>query len=254
MRRTRALVAVCCMSGLLLQACARPAPAPQAELRVAAACDLMRALDEIAVVWQRIAGVRIVPDYASTGHLAQKMSSGAPYDLLLAEDLDHVDRLIRSGVCLADSRALYARGHLVLWATWRHYFRLLDEITGPDVHGIVVASPEFSPYGAATIDAMKNAGYLDKLPSGSITYVPDVAAAKTIVDHWNADAAFTALSLIIDQTGNYFLIDDRLHQPLDQALCVAKNAKDPAAARRFAQFLESDAGYSILQRYGYGRP
>lgn len=245
--------AICVISGLLLQSCARPVPA-QPEVHVAAAANLTRALAEIGAAYQKSSHVRVVPSYGSTAQLTQQILAGAPYDVLLAADTEHVDQLIKSGACLADSRAVYARGQLVVWAPKRPDFRVLSDIAGPNVLGIIVAKPELSPYGAAAVEAMKNAGLWDKLQSRNVVYAPNISAAKQFVDTGNGDVAFTALSLIIDQPGNYFLIDEKLHQPINQALCIAKSATNLSGARAFTAFLAGDAGFAILQRYGYGRP
>ncbi len=142
-------------------------------------------------------------------------------------DTEHVDQLIKSGNALADSRYLYARGNLVLWAPKRPDLKTLNDITGPGVAGIIIAKPELAPYGAAAIEALKNAKLWDKLQSKNIVYAPNISAAKQFVDTGNGDAAFTALSLIIDQPGNYFLIDEKPYSPINQALCITqKNAKD----------------------------
>jgi len=245
------LPAICCIPGLIVGSCARPATAPLAEIHVAAASDLTRALAEINSEFEHRTRVHVTPAYGSAGQLTQQIQDGARYDVLLSEDTDHVDRLIASGVCRAESRAVYGRGHVVLWAPLRPDFRVLADVDGPSVLGVIVADPSVSPYGAAAIEAMKNLGLWEKLQTKNIAYAPDAATARRSVRH--ADAAFTALSLIADRAANYFLIDDTLHRPLDQALCITRQGYgDPA--RKFAAFLTSDAGYAILRRYGYGRP
>jgi molybdate transport system substrate-binding protein len=238
----------------MLQACARTAAPGPTELHVAAAANLTGVMPELGKAFEKSNGVRLVPSYGATAQLTQQITAGAPYDVLLAADTEHVDQLIKSGNALADSRFLYARGNLVLWAPKRPDLKTLNDITGPGVAGIIIAKPELAPYGAAAIEALKNAKLWDKLQSKNIVYAPNISAAKQFVDTGNGDAAFTALSLIIDQPGNYFLIDEKLYSPINQAMCITKNAKDAAVARSFTAFMKSDAAYAILQRYGYGRP
>jgi molybdate transport system substrate-binding protein len=221
---------------------------------VAAAANLTKALAAVGAAYEKSTGVRVIPSYGSTSQLTQQIINGAPYDILLAADTSHVDQLIRSGAALADSRAIYARGRLVLWAPKRPDFQVWTDILGPNVRGIIIANPDLAPYGAAAVEAMKSAGIWDRVQAKSVVYADSISAAKQYVDTGNGDAAFTALSLIIDQPGNYFLIDDKLHKPIDQALCIAKSTRDVAAARKFTAFLTSDAGFSILRRFGYDRP
>lgn len=247
------LAAICCLC-LLPVACARHEPEPRTEIHVAAGANLTRALADLDTAFEKNTGIRVVPAYGATAMLTQQIMSGAPYDVLLAADTEHVDQLIQSGDALANSRAIYARGRLVLWAPKRPDFRVIGDIGGPGVLGIIIAKPELAPYGAAAVEAMKNAGLWEKLQSKNIVYAPSVSAAKQFVDTGNGDAAFTAMSLIIDQPGNYFIVDEKLYHPIQQALCITKNTKDLAAARSFTAFLASDAASAILRRNGYDKP
>ena len=47
------------------------------------------------------------------------------------------------------------------------------------------------------------------------------------------------------------LIDESLHDPLDQALCIVKQSAHPDAAREFRNFVLGDKGRAILVGYGY---
>jgi molybdate transport system substrate-binding protein len=50
------------------------------------------------------------------------------------------------------------------------------------------------------------------------------------------------------------LISEALHKPLDQALAVIKGARRELEARRFAEFINSAQGRSIMRKYGFILP
>ena len=54
--------------------------------------------------------------------------------------------------------------------------------------------------------------------------------------------------------GQYVEVDERLHQPIDQALAIIKASGKQDLARRFADFVVGDEGQAILRRYGYSNP
>jgi molybdate transport system substrate-binding protein len=50
------------------------------------------------------------------------------------------------------------------------------------------------------------------------------------------------------------LIDDSLHNPLNQALAVVSASQQASAAREFAAFILSDSGQPVMQKYGFVLP
>src|SRR5271165_6350790 len=90
-----------------------PAKEPR-EVHVAAAANLQTALTEIARGFESRTGIHVVPTIGATAQLAQQVENGAPVDVFLSADTQHVDQLIAKGVADPGSRAIYARGQLVL--------------------------------------------------------------------------------------------------------------------------------------------
>jgi molybdate transport system substrate-binding protein len=223
------------------------------EVHVAAAANLREALDEIARGFESKTGIHVVSTIGATAQLAQQVENGAPVDVFLAADTQHVDQLISKGVADPQSRAIYARGRLVLWAPQRTDITSLRDLASPHVNQVGCAKPELAPYGAAAIQALKHEG-LWQVVEPKLVYAQSISAAKQFADSGNVAAAFTALSLIHNQSGHYVLIDERLHDPLDQALCIVKQSAQPDSARQFRDYVMGDAGRSILVRYGYTQP
>jgi molybdate transport system substrate-binding protein len=250
-------------AGLAILTCARPAApaADEAELHVAAAANLTQVLPELAAVFERESHIHVVPSYGATAQLTQQAESGAPWDVFLAADTEHVDELVTKGLADASTRAVYARGKLVVWVPKRPDLRSLDQLAGPDVRFIVVAKPELAPYGEAAVETLKSAGLWDKT-SAKIVYAPSIAIAKQFADTGNGDAAFTALALVVNPAdkdakgavGNYFPIPENLHKPIDQAMCVMKSSTQARSAQAFFAFMKGASARAVLERYGYAQP
>ena len=220
------------------------------EVHVAAAANLRNVLDEIARAFQSKTGVHVVPTVGATAQLAQQIENGAPVDVFLAADTQHIDQLISKGLADRQSRAIYARGRLVLWAPTRPDIASLRDLADPKVKQIGCARPELAPYGAAAIQALKKEG-IWKQVEPKLVYGQSISASKQFADSGNVAAAFTALSLVYNLPGHYVLIDDSLHDPLDQALCIVRQTTQPDLARQFRDFILSPEGRALLTRYGY---
>jgi molybdate transport system substrate-binding protein len=231
--------------------CAICAAAPKSELHVAAAANLNHALLEIDAAFERQAPqVHVTPTFGATAQLVQQIENGAPFDVFLAADVEHVDELVNKGLSVPGSRAIYARGQLAIWSPAHPELTALAGLADPRIRVIAIAKPELAPYGAAAVETLHNAGLWDKVQS-KVVYAPSVAVAKQFADTGNGDAAFTASSLTAGEKGHAFLVDEKLHKPIDQALCIVKDSKEQTSARAFTRFLAGPEARAILKRYGY---
>jgi molybdate transport system substrate-binding protein len=70
----------------------------------------------------------------------------------------------------------------------------------------------------------------------------------------NVDTALVALSLSIQQAGQWVLIPEALHRPLVQALAVIKRTRHEAQARQFVAFINGSQGQPIMHKYGFVLP
>jgi molybdate transport system substrate-binding protein len=224
-----------------------------AELHVAAAANLSTVVPELSSAFEKTTQIHIVPSMGATAQLAQQIENGAPFDVFLSADVAHVDQLIKGNFLLPDSRAIYARGQLVVWAPRRQDIRTLNDLTKSDIRAIGVAKPELAPYGEAAVAALKSAGLWDTLEK-KIVYAPSIAVARQFADTGNTEASFTALALTIGQPGSQFIVDEKLHKPIDQALGIVTASREQKNARAFTFFLAGPAAREILKRFGYNQP
>ena len=228
--------------------------ASRREVVVAAAANLAAVIEELTERFEARTGIRALVSMGSTASLAHQIENGAPFDVFLAADTEHVDRL-EQGLVSAESRRVYARGVLVVWS-------LTHDITSPaDLASsrfklIAVPKPEVAPYGRAAVDALKALGLWPSLEP-KIVYAQNVAMAKQFAQSGNADAALMASSLVASgdasETPEALVISGDLHAPLDQALGIVTASSSLQAARAFAAFVLSDEMQTWLAGKGYRR-
>ena len=237
--------------------CRKPAEEPA--IAVAAAADLTLAFGEIGAAFERTTGRRVTFSFGSTGLLAKQIEEGAPFRVFAAASVAFVDRVVRQGACLEDTRALYARGALAIYSAEGARARpvRLADLVDPGVARIAIANPEPAPYGAAAGDALRRAGVLDAVRP-KLVHGENVRQALQFAATGNADVAIVARSLEGTSPGTFAPIDTALHAPIDQAIVVCKgsgpDAAGEAGARAFASFVASPEGRAILARHGFLEP
>ncbi len=203
---------------------------------------------KLSAAYEKRAGIRLVPSFGSTAQLATQIENGAPYDVFLAADVEHVDRLVEKR--LANSRAIYARGRLVLWAPKRPDIQSLGDLARVDVRSIIVAKPELAPYGKASIETLKALNLWTRVEP-KVIYAQNISAARRYADTGDGDAAFTAFALTVQSAGNSIEVPEKLHTPIEQALCVVASSPQAQRAKACVEFLLGTEGREIFRRSGY---
>jgi molybdate transport system substrate-binding protein len=242
------LLAAAC---LLLASChTKPAAG---ELQIAAAANLQRVFLPLTKAFEKQTGVKSIASYGASTQLAQQIENGAPFDVFLSADTAQVDKLANEGLLVEKSRAVYARGVLALWAPRRPDIRKMDDLKRPDVKHIGLANPELAPYGKAAIETLTSSHLWPALES-KVVYGPNISIVAQFADSANADASFTALSLVNDRLEKPISIPEDLHQPIEQALGIVKATTHGEAAAEFRQFILGAEAQTILAKFGYHSP
>lgn len=236
---------------ILLTSCSSSAPASR-KLIVAAAANLTGALQEAAAAFRKSTAIEVVLSYGSTVQLAQQIENGAPFDVFAAADTEHVDALMEKGRLVAASRAIYARGQLALWVPEGNVHNLAD-LSAPRIRFIAIAQPALAPYGKAAVEAIKTSGLWEALQP-KIVFANNVNMARQYAATGNANAAFTAYSLVLREPGTVIKLDPKLHSPIDQALAIVASSRQLEQARLFTAFLLSAEGRAVLTSHGYLAP
>lgn len=225
------------------------------EINVAAAANLTDAFAELGRQFTERTGVRVVYSFGATADLAKQIENGAPFDLFAAADVEHVEALNRQGLVTDGTQAVYARGRLVLWIPPGSSAQVtrLEDLTNQDTERIGIAKPDVAPYGRASVEALRALNLWPRVEA-KIVYGQNVSQVRQYAATGNVDAAFIPLALAHEGEGRIIEVDERLHQPIEQALAVIKASAKQDDARRFTSFVLSAEGQSLLERYGYRRP
>jgi molybdate transport system substrate-binding protein len=244
---------------VLLSAC-RSGPGDD-PLLVAGAADLMPAFTLIGEAFEAATSDRVTFNFGSSGQLAQQVIEGAPMDIYASANVSFVERVLAAGVGDADTQQTYAIGRIAIWSTaarWGDWNNLDDLAADTDAGIVAIANPEHAPYGLAAKQALESVGVWEAIQP-RLVFGENIADTQRLAASGNADVAIVALSLALasDQVGDgrWVLVDDALHEPLQQDLLVVTDDPDRAArAARFVAFVMSEEGRDVMRRFGFLLP
>lgn len=226
-------------------------------LNVAVASDLKFAMAELAAAFAKSSpGSKIEIITGSSGKFYQQITNGAPFDLFFSADIDYPKKLKDGGLTASEVKP-YTFGRLVLWSTTRDVAGGLALLADEKLGKVAIANPAHAPYGKCAKDSLAYYGLLDKV-SARLVFGENVSHAMQFAEAGAADAAIIAYSLVMAPgmkgRGNYFLIDERSHPPLEQGYVVLRRAQHKPDAARFAAFISSQEARAIFVRYGFRLP
>lgn len=225
------------------------------ELTVAAAADLVIAFKEIGDLYEKNTGNKVKLIFSSSGTAREQIENGAPYDVYASANIKFVDDLIDKDRIIADTKELYAIGRVGVATKIGSTLQVkeVNDLLKPEFKKIAIANPEHAPYGLAAKQALESLGIWEKLKD-KMVYGKDIQDTLTLINSGNVEAGFISLSVVKKDEVNFLLIDDKLHQPLKQAIAVVKGTKFEKEARNFIKFVNGEQGREIMKKYGFVLP
>jgi molybdate transport system substrate-binding protein len=233
-------------------------PAHAEKITVAAAADLKFAMDEIATIFKKAnASDEVEIVYGSSGKFHTQIQQGAPYDLFFSADIAFPRELAKAGLAASEVKP-YAFGRIVLWSASMDASKMtLDSLLDSRITRIAIANPKHAPYGKRAEEALRASGLWDKVEP-KLVYGENIANTAQFVQTGNAQIGVIALSLAVNtelaDKGGYWLIPEKLHQPLEQGYVITKRAESNALAKRFADYMGSPSARAVMTKYGFVLP
>lgn len=228
------------------------------KITIAAAADLKFAMDEIVAHFQAENPkdeVNVI--YGSSGKFHTQVQQGAPYDLFFSADIRFAKELTDNDH--AASKVIpYALGRIVLWSSSLDASKMtLESLTDPKITRIAIANPKHAPYGKRAEESLRSLKLWEKIEP-KLVYGENIAHTAQFVQTGNAQVGIIALALVLNPAladkGGYYLIPDRLHEPLEQGFIITKRAAGNATAKRFADYMNSKASRATMTKYGFVLP
>ena len=240
---------------LLLAALALPVQAQRAAPTVLAAASMQEAMNDVADAWARAGHARPVIAFAASSALARQIEAGAPADLFVSADAEWMDELQRRNLLAPGTRAIVARGRLVVVAppgtaslNGRRGASLARVLAvGP----LAMADPASVPAGRYGQQALTRMGAWDEV-APRVVRAENVRAALALVErgaapHGIVYATDARASTRVRVVG---VFPPNSHAPIVYPLARLARSRNPSA-ESFRRYLLSSAGQAILVRRGF---
>jgi len=195
--------------------------------------------------------------YEGSGALTKEILQGNHYDLFLAADMKY-PKIVYKNQKASDTPKVYTQGKLVLYVPKRlrqkyQGKKIRDILIQKEIQSIVIANKKDAPYGAASIEVLKNYKIYVQIKN-KIHYTSDVATAvyKLL---WDSEVGFVPKSALLffanKQKLNWMDIDQKIYKPILQGYVLSKEGEKNLNATKFLAFLLSKKGQNIFKKYGY---
>lgn len=246
MRRLSPLLA----SLLVLLCAALPAAG---EVTVFAAASLTNVMQEQAANWKKAGGDEVVFNFAASSALAVQITTGAPADLFFSADEAKMDQLEKKGLLVPGSRlSLLSNTLAVVVASDSTLGIASPQDLVKKVRVLALAEPQTVPAGIYAKEYLRGVGVWSKVID-KVVPTDNVRAALSAVEAGNADAAivYKTDAAISSKVKVAWEVPAAEGPKISYPLALIAGAKEEAAARRFAEFLASDAGKETFRRHGF---
>ncbi|WP_461201857.1 molybdate ABC transporter substrate-binding protein [Anoxybacillus sp. TBDG-1] len=225
-------------------------PPSSPTIKVAAAADLTNAFKEIGEQFKKETGIDVTFIFGSSGQLAEQIKQGAPFDIFASANVEYVDELVHGHIALEQTKNIYAFGRIGLAVKEGVAVTSLQDVVKQEVKKVAIANPDHAPYGLAAKQALQKAGLWEQVEP-KLVYGKNIADTLTYVESGNVEAAIVALALMKDHHLPFYLIDEHMHEPIQQAIVIVKQTKHEKEAGKFIEFLQGPTGTSIMKKYGF---
>lgn len=236
--------------------------APTRTVTVFAAASLTNAFEEIAEGFEAAnEGVNVVFSFAGSSDLAAQLISGAPADVFASANNTQMTVAVEGGH-ITDSPQTFARNQLVLIVPADNPAGItsLQDLAKEDVK-LIVAAPsvpvrEYTDLMLEQIAADPAYGpqYRDAFMANVVSEEQNVRQVSAKIALGEADAGIVYRSDVTPDLNEQviaFPIPDELNTIASYPIAVVTDSAAPELARAFVDYVLSDEGQGILQRWNF---
>lgn len=237
------------------------------EITVAAAANVTYAMDKLVKEFNVTnPDTKVVVTLSSSGKLVSQIENGAPFNIFMSADMKFPQALFDKKLTTA-APVIYAQGALAMLSSKElDYSKGINILNDISISKIAVANPKTAPYGAAAIEAIKNAKIGNGIES-KFVFAESISQAVTYAIT-AADVGFIAKSSLYEdnmtkykENKNWITVDPKLYTSIDQGIVIIdhsnslvgliKDNNKKEEVKAFYDFILGAKAKKIFEDYGY---
>ena len=247
------------MKGLIWQMLLSVLLLPAFELRavtvnVFAAASLTESLKEVASSYPRGPEDRIVFSFGASSTLARQIEEGAPADIFFSADEAKMDALEKNGLIISATRRSRLSNTLVIVvaAEAGAPVRTPNDLAEPRIKRIALGDPRAVPIGVYAKQYLENQG-LWKSIEPKVVAAENVRAAMAAVETGDAEASivYKTDAMVSKKVKAVFEVPLNEGPHISYPMALIKAGKEPDAAKRFLDYLNSKTAGQIFEKHGF---
>jgi molybdate transport system substrate-binding protein len=254
------------MLGVLLSACApasptgRP-PSPGKILTIFAAASLTDAFNEIGEQFkQQTSDVTLEFNFAGSQQLRTQLEQGAVADVFASANTQEMNAAINANLVLTGTSQTFVRNRLAVIVPKDNPggIQTLKDLSKPGLKIVLAASSvPVGGYAVASLDKLNaafGATFSQTVLANVVSYEDNVKQVVAKVQLGEADAGIVYSSDITPQAADKLIkldIPDQYNILATYPIAVLKAAPDASLAQAFMDFVLSDQGQTILQKWSF---
>lgn len=237
------------------------------EITVAAAANVTYAMDKLVKEFNKTnPDTKVLVTLGSSGKLVAQIENSAPFDIFMSADMKFPQALYEKKLTKT-APIIYAQGALAMLSSKElDYSKGINIVNDSSISKIAIANPKTAPYGAAAVEAIKNAK-ISGIES-KFVYAESISQAVTYAIT-ATDIGFVAKSSLYEgnmtqykENKNWITVDPKLYTSIDQGIVILdttnnlvglikNNDKKKEEVKAFYDFILSDRAKKIFIDYGY---
>ena len=231
------------------------AGASAADLNVFAASSLTDALTQVmaANLYRGADAEKVSFNFAASSTLARQIEEGAPADIFISADEPQMDRLVKKGHIIAETRRALLSNSLVVIAPADSALKIESpgELAAA-VSRIAVADPNIVPVGVYTRAYLARLNLWEAV-APKVIPVENVRAALAAVESGNVDAGFAYATdaRISKKVKIIFSVPANEEPRISYPAAVVKETRNRERAEKFLAYLQSESATKIFEEHGF---
>jgi molybdate transport system substrate-binding protein len=231
--------------------------APAATVKVFAAASLTDSLQEIASNYEAQTSDKIVFNLAGSSTLARQIQEGAPADIFFSADEEQMNRLAAKGLVDVATRKSFLSNSLVIVVRtdFNTPLNSPQHLAGAAVKRIALGDPQAVPIGVYAKQYLEQLN-LWKAVQPKVVATANVRAALAAVEAGDADASivYKTDAAMSRKVRVAFAVPAGEGPKISYPAALLKDAPQPAAGRKFLDYLGSETAAKIFRRFGFVVP
>ncbi len=224
------------------------------EINVFAAASLTDALKEIGAAYEKQSGDKVAFNFGASSLLERQIAEGAPADVFFSADEAKMDALAAKDLIVKESRKSLLSNTLVIVTSSDSNLKITTpaDLASNSVRRIALADPKAVPAGVYSKVFLKKEKLWEQVEP-KIVPVDNVRAALAAVESGNIEVGmvFKTDAAISKKVKIAYEVPAETGPKISYPVAVTKNAKQVESAKRFVEYLGSDAAAKVFTTYGF---